>query len=309
MLDFDTGSSDLWCWSTELPSSTTNSASGHTIYDPTKSSTYKKTSEKWKISYGDSSSASGTVGTDDVSIGGLKITAQAVELANNISSQFQQDTADGLLGLAWGSINTVTPTPVKTPVDNMIAQKDITGDMELFTAKLGSWRDSAQADKGDSFYTFGFIDKPTVTASGMTPVYTPIDNSQGFWMFDSASFSVNGHTTTQSGNTAIADTGTTLALVSDAMCKAIYAAIPGSSYNDQQQGYIFPSDTTADQLPAVQVAVGDHLFTINKEDLSFADAGNNMVYGGIQSRGTMTFDILGDTFLKSIYAVSASFRW
>lgn len=29
-----------------------------------------------------------------------------------------------------------------------------------------------------------------------------------------------------------------------------------------------------------------------------------MVYGGIQSRGSMTFDILGDTFLKSIYAVS-----
>jgi hypothetical protein len=38
--------------------------------------------------------------------------------------------------------------------------------------------------------------------------------------------------------------------------------------------------------------------------LGFADAGNGMVYGGIQSRGTMTFDILGDTFLKGIYAVS-----
>lgn len=28
-----------------------------------------------------------------------------------------------------------------------------------------------------------------------------------------------------------------------------------------------------------------------------------MVYGGIQSRGDMSFDILGDTFLKSVYAV------
>jgi Eukaryotic aspartyl protease len=186
----------------------------------------------------------------------------------------------------------------------MITQNDITGNMELFTANLGSWRDASDPDKGESFYTFGFIDQPTVTASGMEPAYTPVDNSQGFWMFDSASFSINGETTTQSGNTAIADTGTTLALVSDAMCKALYAAIPGSSYNDQQQGYIFPSDTTADNLPVVQVAVGNTLFTINKEDLSFADAGNNMVYGGIQSRGSMTFDILGDTFLKSIYAVS-----
>lgn len=188
----------------------------------------------------------------------------------------------------------------------MITQKDITGNMELFTANLGSWRDASDPDKGESFYTFGFIDQPTITASGMQPAYTPVDNSQGFWMFSSASFSINGTTTTQSGNTAIADTGTTLALVSDEMCKAIYAAIPGSSYNNDQQGYIFPTATTADQLPVVKVAVGKTLFTINKEDLAFADAGNGMVYGGIQSRGTMTFDILGDTFLKSVYAVSTT---
>jgi hypothetical protein len=36
-----------------------------------------------------------------------------------------------------------------------------------------------------------------------------------------------------------------------------------------------------------------------------AEAKQGFVYGGIQSRGTMTFDILGDTMLKSIYAVSA----
>ena len=28
-----------------------------------------------------------------------------------------------------------------------------------------------------------------------------------------------------------------------------------------------------------------------------------MVYGSIQSRGDLTFDILGDAFLKSIYAI------
>lgn len=99
MLDFDTGSSDLWVWSTELPKADTSSAAGHTIFNSAKSTTFKKTNSTWKISYGDSSSASGTVGTDVVSVGGLKITGQAVELANNISSQFQQDTADGLLGL------------------------------------------------------------------------------------------------------------------------------------------------------------------------------------------------------------------
>ena len=149
-----------------------------------------------------------------------------------------------------------------------------------------------------------FSDQDVVTASGQQISYTPVDNSQGFWMFNSTSATVNGTTVDQSGNTAIADTGTTLALVADATCKAIYAAIPGSTYDSTQQGYLFPSSTTADQLPVVTFAVGDTQFTVNKEDLGFADAGNGMVYGGIQSRGTMTFDILGDTFLKSIYAVS-----
>jgi len=226
-----------------------------------------------------------------------------------MSEQFIQGTGDGLLGLAWGSINTVTPTPVHTPIENMITEVEIPKGAELFTANLGSWRDVNEPDGGKSFYTFGYIDQDTVAASGQKIAYTPVDNSQGFWMFDSTSATVNGISIAQDGNTAIADTGTTLALVSDATCKAIYDAIPGSTYDQTQQGYTFPSNTTADQLPVVTFAVGDSQFAVQKEDLGFADAGNGMVYGGIQSRGTMTFDILGDTFLKGIYAVSClSFR-
>jgi len=222
-----------------------------------------------------------------------------------MSTQFAQGAGDGLLGLAWGSINTVQPQQVQTPVENMITQQDIPKNAELFTVNLGSWRDAQDPDKGASFYTFGYIDQDVVTASGQEISYTPIDNSQGFWQFSSTSATVNGTTVDQSGNSAIADTGTTLALVSDATCKAIYDAIPGATYDNTQQGYIFPNNLTADQLPVVTFAVGDKQFAVQKEDLSFADAGNNMVYGGIQSRGTMTFDILGDTFLKSIYAVSS----
>lgn len=219
-----------------------------------------------------------------------------------MSAQFTQGTGDGLLGLAWGSINTVSPTPVQTPVENMITQSDIPKTAELFTACLGSYKDASDPDKGASFYTFGYIDQDLVSNADI--YYTPVDNSQGFWQFDSTSAVVNGTRVDQSGNTAIADTGTTLALVSDATCKAIYDAIPGAKYDDSQQGWLFPSSTTVDQLPTVSFAVGGKQFTVQKEDLAFVDAGNGMTYGGIQSRGTMTFDILGDTFLKSIYAVS-----
>ncbi|KAH8685880.1 aspartic peptidase domain-containing protein [Tricladium varicosporioides] len=304
MLDFDTGSADLWVWSSELPSSIKSSSSGHTIFNPSKSSTFKtSTGSKWQISYGDNSSASGTVGTDNVTLGGLTIKNQSIELAQRLSAQFQQSTGDGLLGLAFGRINTVTPKAVATPVDNMITESEIPKDAELFTAYLGSWRDADEPDKGESFYTFGYIDQNAVKASGQEIYYTPVDSSQGFWQFASTSATVNGKIVDQSGNTAIADTGTTLALVADTTCEAIYGAIEGATYDQNQQGWVFPSNTTADNLPVVTFAVGDKQFIVQKEDLGFADAGNGMVYGGIQSRGTLDFDILGDTFLKGIYAI------
>lgn len=115
-------------WSTSLDQSTQSQGvqAGHTIFDPSKSSTWQDSQgSTWQISYGDQSSASGTVGTDVVTVGGLAIQNQAVEIANQISAQFVQSAGDGLLGLAWGSINTVQPTPVSTPVESMIAQDDM----------------------------------------------------------------------------------------------------------------------------------------------------------------------------------------
>ena len=45
------------------------------------------------------------------------------------------------------------------------------------------------------------------------------------------------------------------------------------------------------------------MFIINKEDLAYADAGNGMTFGGIQSRGDLPFNIYGDTWLKCVYAI------
>ena len=64
----------------------------------------------------------------------------------------------------------------------MIAQSSIQSANELFTAYLGSWKDAADPDKGQSFYTFGFIDQDVIYACGgpNNVHYTDIDNSNGF---------------------------------------------------------------------------------------------------------------------------------
>ena len=129
----------------------------------------------------------------------------------------------------------------------MIAQQDIPQTTELFTAYLGSTgvasatQSSSSAGStstpstgnATSFYTFGYIDKDATEGQEVT--YTPVDSSQGFWSFASASAQVGDKTVTRTGNTAIADTGTTLALVGDDLCQAVYGAIPGAKINNQQQ--------------------------------------------------------------------------
>lgn len=79
---------------------------------------------------------------------------QAVELAKAIAPSFESTAGDGLLGLAFGTINTVQPQPVHTPVENMVIQADIPKGSELFTAYLTN-----RMDKVPPFYTFGYIDQ------------------------------------------------------------------------------------------------------------------------------------------------------
>ena len=139
--------------------------------------------------------------------------------------------------------------------------------------------------------------------SGSDIAYTPVDNSQGFWMFDSTSAKVNGQSVQLSGNKAIADTGTTLLLTSDEVCQAVYGAIPGAKQDNSLQGWVFPANTAESDLPTVTFMVGNTPITIDKQHLGFAgETDGNMVYGGIQSRGDLTFDIFGDTFLQNVYA-------
>ncbi|KAK4148024.1 aspartic peptidase domain-containing protein [Dichotomopilus funicola] len=290
LLDFDTGSADLWV----------NSERFH--YK--KSRTFRLQKEKtWRIQYGDGSSASGPVGTDSLTIGGIEVNPQTIEIATQMSSQFMRSRMDGLLGLAFSKLNTVhsngTPDPQRTPVDNMISQHDIPKQAQLFTSAMYSGRSKSK----DSFYTFGWIDEALVKSSGEEIAWVDIDKTNGFWMFPSEHATVNEKKLTFENNMAIADTGTTLALVSDELCDALYAQIPGAKYSEEYQGWLIPHSVRVHNLPKLSISVGRKQFFLSRDDLRFAPAEDNYWYGGVQSRGENPFDILGGTFLKSIYAI------
>ena len=198
------------------------------------------------IRYGDGSTASGTVGFDQVSIGGAVVQKQCVELAHQVSPTFAQEPAtDGLLGLAFSAINTVQPQRQKTFFENIMNNLD----QPLFTANL--------EEDNSGTYEFGKIDTTKFTGPLQ---YAPVDNSAGFWQIDSKSFAVGGtQQSCPSCNPFILDTGTTLLIMDDAIVKAYYSQVNGAKLDANAGGYVYPCSTTP---PDFGVAIGNGMVTI-----------------------------------------------
>ncbi|KAF2862908.1 acid protease [Piedraia hortae CBS 480.64] len=274
-LDFDTGSSDLWVFSTLTPSTMRN---GQATYNPFTGR--RLPGYTWHIGYADGSGASGKVYSDRVAVGGVTATSMAVEAATSVSGSFARLTnTDGLLGLAFSSINTIKPYPQKTFFDKI----KNTLPQPLFTATL--------RHNAPGVYDFGFVDEEKYTGSLS---YVPVDSSEGFWSFTAGSYSV-GSSLTSLGTigSAITDTGTTLMF-------RFYSYVAGAKLDEEQGGYVFPCDA---HVPSFVVDVGGLDVSVRGELVNYAPTGESgMCFGGIQpSDGKL--NIFGDVFLKAVYVV------
>jgi aspergillopepsin I len=269
-------------FSSELPSS---EQAGHSIYKPGGNGT-KIAGATWQIQYGDQSSASGDVYKDTVTVGGVKATGQAVEAAQKISQQFVNDkNNDGLLGLAFSSINTVKPKAQTTFFDTVKSQLD----SPLFAVTL--------KHNAPGTYDFGFVDKSKYTGS---ITYTDVDSSQGFWMFTADGYKIGS--TSGGSIKGIADTGTTLLMLPDDVVSAYYKQVDGAKQDSSAGGYTVPC---SGKLPDFTVTIGSYDAVVSGDLINYAPLtqGSSTCFGGIQSNSGLGFSIFGDIFLKSQYAV------
>lgn len=273
----------------------------HLIYCPKESETSKAMRAfHWYIRYGDGCTANGNVHSDTFQIGGIEIKKQAIQVVMHVSDPFLLGAADRVCGLAFNPLNNCKPRVVNTLATNMIHQRDIPADEQVFACYLSSYKDQNEI----SFWNFGRIEQSVVDSCSAPIEYVPIDNHIGFWMFLCPAAVLNGSVLHLANQSAILDSSTSLLLLDDADCRTIYNAIPGATYDEQQQGYVFPAETPMSAFPELSFAWGNSFVTIKPENFSFADVPDtNMIYGSIQSNENLPWMIMGCVFLWAGYFV------
>jgi hypothetical protein len=280
-LNFDTGSADLWVFSSLQPSA---QRSGHAYYNV--NSANIKSGYTWDIEYGDGTGASGKVYADKVIVGAMTATSQAVEAATSVSDGFVADIdSDGILGLAFSTVNTVTPAAQSNFFDTIKSQLA----KPLFTADL---------KKGTvGSYSFGFVD-PTKYIGGIT--YVNVNLGRGFWEFSAGGYAIGSAASISKTYTCIADTGTSLMLLPSDIVSAYYKKVNGAVYSSYQGGWVFPCRTT---LPSWTAVIGGQKFTVPGSYMNYAFLSDTLCFGGMQANTGIGFSILGDVFLKSQFVV------
>lgn len=300
------------------------------FYDPSKSTSFSPAKDLvFKIWYGDETllpvpppppNVYGPVGTDVMSIGAITIRDQAIEYTEGFNS-IMTSSWDGILGLGFVQGNTVTPTKVQNPMENILTQNkgeglDETGGLDFrgFTCKFNHPESGVGMHDDGSFLTFGYIDEDTLADCGTAIEdikYTPVHPTGNLpsWFFNSGSAEVNGKVIKFPDNQAMIDTGNTLTYLRDEVCQAIYGAIPGA-FQFKDLTWAYPVATAFDQLPKITLTIGSEKVLFHRGGMPTFPAPHgdtSMVTGGIQTREAVnsTEDIWGCTFMPSIYAVRA----
>ncbi|KAJ1545546.1 hypothetical protein HK405_007856 [Cladochytrium tenue] len=286
-LDLDTGSSDTW------------------FHGPTisyaerkvniKDAAIQATTRQWSTSYG-SGSVSGTIYTGPVSCGGMKVS----NLAFGVSSKEQgfNTPGDGLMGLAFASISNISKTG-----ETNTNYVDLLG---LPAAKNRFSFYMSNAADGDSGELTLAGDDPTRYTGPLN--YVPLTSST-YWQTSLANCSwstdsTSGDLGSNSSDQFIADTGTTLCILSSETADAINAAIGASPYDSSQGIYPMTASAAASAPAAVTMTIAGVDYAIPKQVYLLSDGQGGYLSGftrGADEMGGLA--ILGDVFIRAVYTV------
>lgn len=227
--------------------------------------------------------------SDRVTVGGVSSAHQLVESATALSGAFTSDAySSGLLGLGMGRGNTVRPGPQPTWFD---AVRDGLA-APLFAADL---RHGAPGT-----YDFGFVDHAKYTGAVM---YTPVRPGGYYWEMTAAGYQVGTDAPfAPLAFDVIADTGTTLLLLPDAIVKAYYGQVPGSYFDEDDWGAVlFPCGA---DLPDFYFGLANgYRGRVPGRYINYGTTDGRNCYGGLQSSTGIGLNIMGAVLLKAQFVV------
>jgi len=294
-VDFDTGSSDLW-----LPTTKCSGCYGPLI-NTGASSTYKGSSTPFSITYEDGSGATGTVGTETVTIAGITVTGQGWGVVTSeTGADFSSGPAAGLIGMGFVANAETGDTPW---IFNAYQKGLLTSNVfSEFMARNGA---------SGSEVCIGCIDSAKYTGSisyySLSSAAT--SGTQYYWNTPSKGFFYNGGTSSGAFS-AVIDTGTTLIYIPTSYAKALYAKIPGAKSASSTVGAGFYSYPCSTSLAPITLEFGTTQYAVNPADfnLGAVSSGSSQCVGGIIGEdiggsGSNQLAIIGDEWIKNWYTV------
>ncbi|KAH9814212.1 aspartic peptidase A1 [Melampsora americana] len=297
MIDFDTGSSDMWIKSLMCKKNCGKASTNkHMYYDPKASTTSSDMNQSFKIAYG-VGGVSGTMYQDIVSVSGFSVEKQAFASCDMLSEDWINDPADGVMGLAFESIAT---SHAKPWFYNAMSQNPSLSspDTKMFSFAMG--RSASGSYAQSELYIGG--QNPTKYRGRFQ--WAPLI-SQTYWQIKLENLYCNNGQNPKTkvpikSTTAIIDSGTTYIAAPSDQAKAFWDTIPNSSTKAGDGFYTFPCaqsvKMTFDFGNGLELLVNDLDMNLGK-----VSPGSSRCVGAVFSGETGGDWILGISFMKSYY--------
>ncbi|KAJ7236563.1 acid protease [Mycena haematopus] len=281
VIDFDTGSSDLW-----VPSSSCKSTACEfkSKFNASNSVTAVNKGETFSITYEDGSTVSGPVYTDDVSLAGITVTKQFFSAATTMSPNMASDPADGILGLAFPAISFLNQSPF---FNTAYSEKKVkTNEFGFFLSPTGSEL---------------YLGAPDAKRYKGSLEFHEIDSSYGYWVVVGASAKV-GSTIVVSGFETVIDSGSTLMYAPPAVAAKLYAAIPGGKVFDAAEGLF---EYTCNPQPKISINWGGKDWVISSANFNLGKTTvrSTKCVGALIGQNILGPNVwvLGDAFMQNVY--------
>jgi cathepsin D len=250
-------------------------------------------------------------------MGGFTMNNQTMLAVSQVSSQLLDGSVSGIMGLAFQSIASTQAKPFWQALSD--SNQLTTQEMSFWLTRFGNDPTATPEEPGGVF-TLGGTNSSLFTGDIEFLDLTTGTGGPSFWLLTVSGVSVQGKAisiTTGDAAVAAIDTGTTLLGGPSADVQAIYAAIPGSQEQPDQQGRpsgMFSVPCTSNV--SVSMSFGGKSWPINSADiivpLQTTGGTPTQCIGGIfdlsqgsnvQSGNGNPGWIVGDTFLKNVYSV------